>query len=127
MRLEEILDEAELRRLIAENYITARDHPALPYQILNYTPKTQFARHWTAETELSRGLMVDTRDGTIIGWPFRKFFNWGEREVVLPDEPFGCRRWRHAARSRRTRPGAPVRSCARRTPTRSRRCWRSAG
>ena len=39
MQLEEILDTAELGRLIAENYITARDHPALPYKILNYTPK----------------------------------------------------------------------------------------
>lgn len=88
MLLEEILDRAELGRLIAENYISARDHPALPYKILNYTPKTQFARHWTTETELSRGLMFDTRDGTIVGRAFKKFFNWGEREVALPDEPF---------------------------------------
>ena len=88
MHLEEILDTAELGRLIAENYITARDHPALPYKILNYTPKTQFARHWTPETELSRGLMFDTRDGTIVGRAFKKFFNWGEREVAIPAEPF---------------------------------------
>ena len=88
MQLEEILDTAELSRLIAANYITARDHPALPYKILNYTPKTQFARHWTPETELSRGLMFDTSSGTIVGRAFRKFFNWGEREVTIPDEPF---------------------------------------
>ena len=88
MQLEEILDAAELSRLIAENYITARDHPSLPYKILNYTPKTQFARHWTPETELSRGLMVDTSSGMIVGRAFRKFFNWGEREVSIPDEPF---------------------------------------
>jgi RNA ligase len=88
VKLEEILDPAELGRLVAENYITARDHPTLPYKILNYTPKTQFDRHWTTETELSRGLMYDTRDGTIVGRGFSKFFNWGEREVVIPDEPF---------------------------------------
>jgi len=88
VKIGDILDQAELARLIAENYITARDHPALPYKILNYTPKTQFARHWTEETELSRGLIYDTRDGTIIARPFRKFFNWGELEVVIPDEPF---------------------------------------
>src|SRR3954447_4263919 len=82
------MDAAELRRLIAENYITARDHPTLPYKILNYTPKTQFDRHWTRETELSRGLIFDTRDDTIVSRAFPKFFNWGEREVVIPDEPF---------------------------------------
>ena len=32
--------------------------------------------------------MYDTRDGTIVGRGFRKFFNWGEREVAIPDEPF---------------------------------------
>jgi RNA ligase len=88
MKLAELLDTEELGRLIAANYITARDHPALPYKILNYTPKTQYARHWTPETELSRGLMYDTETGEIVGQSFRKFFNWGEREVAIPDEPF---------------------------------------
>ena len=88
MKLDEILDRAELDRLVAENYITARDHPTLPYKILNYTPKTQFDRNWTRETELSRGLMYATRDGTIVGRGFSKFFNWGEREAAIPDEPF---------------------------------------
>jgi RNA ligase len=90
VKLDQLLDTAELSRLVAENYITARDHPTLPYKILNYTPKAQFDRHWTRETELSRGLMYDTRDGTVIGRPFPKFFNWGEREVVIPDEPFAA-------------------------------------
>jgi RNA ligase len=88
VRLDEILDPRELERLVAENYITARDHPTLPYKILNYTPKTQFDRNWTRETELSRGLMYDTRDGTIVGKGFDKFFNLSEREVAIPDEPF---------------------------------------
>jgi RNA ligase len=88
VKLAELFDLTELERLVAENYITARDHPSLPYKVLNYTPKTQYAQHWTQETELSRGLCYNTRDGTIIARPFRKFFNWGEREVVIPDEPF---------------------------------------
>jgi RNA ligase len=88
VKLGEIMDRAELQRLIAENYITARDHPALPYKILNYTPKTQFEHAWTRETELSRGLIYDTRDDAIVASPFSKFFNWGEREVIIPDEPF---------------------------------------
>ena len=88
MKLEEVLDPEELDRLVAETYITARDHPALPYKILNYTPKAQYERNWTRETERSRGLMYDTRDGTIVGKAFDKFFNWGEREVAIPDELF---------------------------------------
>jgi hypothetical protein len=39
VKLEEILDPVELGRLVAANYITARDHPALPYKILNYIPR----------------------------------------------------------------------------------------
>ncbi|MFN8633776.1 MAG: RNA ligase [Chloroflexota bacterium] len=88
MKLDDILDVAQLRRLIAENYVTARDHASLPYKILNYTPKTQFDRNWTRETELSRGLIYDTRDNTILARPFVKFFNIGERETAIPDEPF---------------------------------------
>src|SRR3954451_16272330 len=145
MKLEEILDVAELRRLIGGNYITARDHPSLPLQILNYTPKTQFARHWTNETELSRGLVFDTRDNTIVARAFRKFFNLGERpDAVMPDEPFvayekldGClgisyvdadggRRSPRAARSRPSRRSGRPRSSAPPTPTPSIRCWRSA-
>ena len=30
MKLAELMDLDELRRLVAENYITARDHPSLP-------------------------------------------------------------------------------------------------
>jgi len=89
-RLDDILDVGELQRLIADNFITARDHGTLPYKILNYTPKAQFARHWVRETELSRGLIYDTRDNTIHGRPFEKFFNWGERETAIPDEPFAA-------------------------------------
>jgi RNA ligase len=88
VNIDEIMDRTELQRLIAENYITARDHPSLPYKILNYTPKTQFEHNWTKETELSRGLIVEWSAGTIVSRPFAKFFNWGEREVVIPDEPF---------------------------------------
>jgi RNA ligase len=88
MKLKDLLDLSELRRLVAANYITARDHPELPYTILNYTPKTQFDRYWTPETLVCRGLIVDRRDYTIIAKPMEKFFNWGEREVAIPDEPF---------------------------------------
>ena len=88
MKLCEILDELELARLVEQRYISERRHPALPLRILNYTPRTQFDRYWTTETELCRGLIVHD-DGTIVGRSFRKFFNLGEIPgQALPDEPF---------------------------------------
>jgi hypothetical protein len=39
VKLDRMMDTAELSRLVAENYITARDHPRLPHKILNYTPR----------------------------------------------------------------------------------------
>jgi RNA ligase len=87
VKLSKILDEQELARLVEQRYISERRHPALPLRILNYTPKTQYERHWTAETELCRGLIVHD-DGTIVGRSFRKFFNLGEHQQELPAEPF---------------------------------------
>jgi len=88
VKLGNLLDPTELEHQIAENYITARDHPSLPLKILNYTPKAQFDRHWTRETMACRGLIVHAQTGDVVGRGFEKFFNWGEREVAIPNEPF---------------------------------------
>jgi RNA ligase len=88
MKLADLLDTTELARLIDEHYITARQHPQLPLEIYNYTAKTQYGRHWTPETELCRGLIVDTETQEVVARPFRKFFNLGEHPVAVPDEPF---------------------------------------
>src|SRR4051794_23517951 len=88
MKIDELLDMGELNRLIDEHYVTARTHPNLALCILNYTPKTQFGRYWTHETELCRGLIYHVPTGTIVSRPFRKFFNLGERPDSIPDEPF---------------------------------------
>ena len=67
-------------------YIVVRQHPVLPLRILNYTPKTQYERHWNAATLACRGLIVDEADN-IVARPFQKFFNYEELETV-PAGPF---------------------------------------
>lgn len=81
------VDLAPLRALVEEKYLTARPHSYLPMLIWNYTPRAQFDRYWTPETRMCRGLITDP-DGTVLYRPFPKFFNLGERDEDLPDEPF---------------------------------------
>lgn len=91
MKIDELVDMDELWRLVADHYVTARDHPRVAgLTILNYTAKTQFERAWTPVTELCRGLMFDACTNEVVARPFRKFFNLGEREGALPDESFSA-------------------------------------
>lgn len=86
MLLCELLNTDELEAMIDQGYIRKNAHPTLPYDIYNYTPKTQYDQHWTYETETCRGLIVDRVSDRVISRPFRKFHNAGP---VLPDLP--CR------------------------------------
>lgn len=77
MNINQIMDTAELARLVAEHYIAARNEG--PYTLYNYTEKATFDRVWTPETRQCRGLIVDGA-GEIVAWPFDKFFNLDEAE-----------------------------------------------
>lgn len=80
------LSVAELDRLVAEGYISRREHPNANWElfIYNYSPKAQFARLWTPETLACRGLILDA-DYNVVARPFTKFFNYGE--VVTTANP----------------------------------------
>jgi RNA ligase len=88
MKLGEIMDPDALADLVARHYVTERCHPKLPLVIYNYTAKAQYERHWTPETLQARGLIVHEETDEIVARPFAKFFNLGEHEGPLPDEPF---------------------------------------
>lgn len=78
------------RRLEAEGFLHIQTHDAAPLLIHNYAPKTQYDRHWTPETLMSRGLITD-HEGRIVARPFPKFFNLDEYVGLfgpLPKEPF---------------------------------------
>jgi RNA ligase len=56
--------------------------------LLNYTDACQHGRRWDDVSILCRGLILRPETGEVVARPFPKFFNWGERDVVLPSGPF---------------------------------------
>lgn len=84
------IDLSVIHSLVEGGYLSAHKHPTADLWIYNYTPKTQFEGHWTAETLMCRGLIV-RGDGTVIARPFGKFFSV-EKTIELfgplPNEPF---------------------------------------
>lgn len=69
-------------------------HPSLPLIGLNYTEVAHvtlhaFADGWTPAIRLCRGIVFDRR-GTLVAFPFPKFFNYGEHSETqeLPDGPW---------------------------------------
>lgn len=75
---------------VQQGYIRTNKHPKFNLTIYNYTAKAQYDWHWTPETRLCRGLIVDSnRD--IIARPFQKFFSVDQLNQMgesLPNEPF---------------------------------------
>lgn len=80
-------DYSQLLKLEAENLITIRDHPTLPFQIFNYTAKTQYNKVWNKYTKICRGLILD-ENFNVIAKPLSKFFNLNEtHESTLSNLP----------------------------------------
>lgn len=81
LNLKDIAPLKLFEREIAARYINTQVHPTLPYKVLDYSPSTQYEGHWNAATLAARGLLINYETNEVIGRPFTKFFNWGEREV----------------------------------------------
>ncbi len=83
-----MFDPKELQNLINDGFIQVQRHPEAELFIYNYTQKTQYEQEWNEITLQCRGLILD-RNLEPAARPFRKFFNWGEKEnQLIPDEPF---------------------------------------
>lgn len=76
--LQDILNPAELDRLVAEKYIRRVLNDDGRLVLYNYTEKATFDRMWTPETRACRGLIADVATGEIVAWPFAKFANADE-------------------------------------------------
>lgn len=64
--------------------ISEREHPEFPWlKIYDYTQKCQIQGAWDETTLMCRGLVVDSRDGSVVARPFKKFFNM-EQVASLP-------------------------------------------
>ncbi len=53
-----------------------------------YTQLCVYDKGWNEFSVLARGLILDKQSAKIIAAPFPKFFNLGEQNNSLPDEPF---------------------------------------
>jgi RNA ligase len=79
-------DRERLEVLVAEGWLSSQRHPDADLWIYNYTKRTQYEGHWTEETLVCRGLILD-RAGEVVARGFSKFFNYPSPEVPsLPAE-----------------------------------------
>jgi len=82
MKLDQIIDLADLQQELQAGYVTERKHPEFPeLSILNYTDRAQFDQHWTPVTRRTRGLIVNNMTNEILALPFAKFFNYGQGDA----------------------------------------------
>lgn len=81
------IDISQLREYEKNGLLRIQKHPEAELYIANYTEKVQYDRLWDDLTMMCRGLIFDG-DGTIVARPFKKFFNLGEMDSKLIDEPF---------------------------------------
>jgi len=85
------LDLKRFEKDINEGFIVRREHPTHDIAIYNYTQKAMYENHWTEETKMCRGLVLDFK-GNVVANPFEKFFNYGqqvdENPFEFPNEKF---------------------------------------
>jgi hypothetical protein len=80
------IDVERLDEFVTDGWLRRQRHPEADLWIYNYTEKTQYENHWTPETLMCRGLILD-RYGFIRARPFPKLFNLGSPQV--PELPAG--------------------------------------
>lgn len=91
--LADLFAPGTLAEEIDAGYVQTRRHPTEPLTIYTYTRHCQYDRHWNNVTTRCRGLIADDA-GTVVAWPFPKFFNVSEHDSgqdyapPLPKEDF---------------------------------------
>lgn len=78
---------AGLEQAIANNMVTRRYGPG-GLTLYKYTNSCVFDRGWNDFSMVSRGLILDAEAQRVVATPFPKFFNLGEVDDTMPDEPF---------------------------------------
>lgn len=81
--LTDLFDMDEFRDMQASGFIKVQRHPDYPDKLAlaNYTHKAQSNYHWNAVTEQCRGLIFNPVTLEIVARPFRKFYNYGEKQA----------------------------------------------
>ena len=82
------MDISILKKYEEDGWIKSQKHPNLPLYIWNYTPKTQYSKHWTDITLQCRGMVTNSK-GDIVARSFKKFFNYEEHKPEdIPNEDY---------------------------------------
>jgi len=77
----------KIQEHVNNRLVNMQVHPDFDWlQIYNYSHKCQIDRAWDETTMQCRGLIIDTRDNSIVARPFPKFFNLDEKEHDIPNE-----------------------------------------
>lgn len=80
---------AQLTAAVRDGHVSERRHPDRPDLALYcYTNRCVYENAWTPVIEAARGLVLDHGTKRVVATPFPKFFNHGERNAAMPDEPF---------------------------------------
>lgn len=77
---------AALEARVASGTVTVDRRGSLA--IYHYSNRCVYDVLWDEFSLLARGLILDLDRGELVATPFPKFFNYGERDARLPDEPF---------------------------------------
>lgn len=81
----DLLDSAELSRMMEEGRITKQVHKDLPISIYNYTARAQYIGEWTKAERVCRGLIVEDATGKVIARGPEKFMNYGQPGAPVTD------------------------------------------
>lgn len=86
MKLFDLIDEKLYREMLEQRYLDAAKHPLYDIWILDYSKSCTIDHAWNEVTMTCRGMIIDA-EYNIVSWPFRKFFNIEEIEVMAPRFP----------------------------------------
>jgi RNA ligase len=83
--LNDLFDMKDLEVMEKEGFVKIQRHPDFPHDlaIANYTHLTQARQEWNSVTEQTRGLIFNPKTSEVIARPFRKFYNYSEKNADL--------------------------------------------
>lgn len=77
--------EARIEKGFVRKAIAPDDSDLVLY---TYTDRATYDKGWDWCVELARGVVLRPSERRVVAYTFPKFFNFGERDAKLPDEPF---------------------------------------